>query len=417
MITLPGVVHPALSEVYNVATIIKNTNKKGAISFNIRVSCGYNYEGKQILKQMTWHPDPSLSPKQAEKQAQIEAILFENKVKSGKFMGRKVKFAVLADEWLDLVEQNRSLAVSTLERMKEMRDRTYKAIGHLPVDEIDFRTVQAFILSLSKDGINQRTGKGLSQKTQKHYLTFVSDVMRYAMKCGIIDRNPCIGVETTKSENKDIKVYTLDEEQTLLNALAEEAPIKYVVCIFFLAFCELRISEALGLEWHDIDFETGMFSIVRTSNYRNKATGVYTSGTKTKSSRRSIIAPPLLIQSLKKLKFEQNKQRVHCGDLWQESDRLFTQWDGKPMNPRTPYWWLSRFCAKHDLAFRGLHAFRHSFATNGIINAKIDVKTISAILGHSQTSTTLNIYAHAVQQANAAAIDQVAGLLNVSCSS
>ena len=56
-----------------MATIIKNTNKKGAISFNIRVSCGYNYEGKQILKQMTWHPDPSLTPKQAEKQAQLES--------------------------------------------------------------------------------------------------------------------------------------------------------------------------------------------------------------------------------------------------------------------------------------------------------------------------------------------------------
>ena len=404
-----------LCEVYNMATIIKNTNKKGAVSFNIRVSCGYNYEGKQILKQMTWHPDPSLTAKQAEKQAQLEAIVFENKVKSGKAVDRKVKFAVLADEWLDLVEQNKTLAVSTLERMKEFRERTYHAIGHIPVDKIDFRTVQSFILSLSKDGVNQRTGKGLGQKSQKHYLTFISDVMRYAIKCGIIDRNPCIGVETTKSEKKDINAYTLEEEQALLNALVKEAPIKYVVCIFFLAFCGLRISEALGLEWHDIDFETGLFSIVRTSNYRNKQTGVYTSGTKTKSSRRSIIAPPLLIQALKKLKFEQNKQRVQCGDLWFASDRLFTQWDGKPMNPRTPYWWLSKFCKARGLAFRGLHAFRHSFATNGIVNAKIDVKTISAILGHSQTSTTLNIYAHAVQQANAKAIDQVAGLLNVSC--
>ncbi len=43
-------------------------------------------------------------------------------------------------------------------------------------------------------------------------------------------------------------------------------------CIFFLAFCGLRISEALGLEWHDIDFETGLFSIVRTGNYRKKET-------------------------------------------------------------------------------------------------------------------------------------------------
>ncbi len=398
-----------------MATIIKRTNQKGALSFNIRVSCGYDYRGKQILKQMTWHPDPSLTLKQAERQAQIEAFLFEEKVKTGRIVDRKVKFATLADEWLELVEQNKTLAVSTLERMKEFRARTYQAIGHLQVDEINFRIVQAFILSLGKDGVNRKTGKGLGQKSQKHYLTFISDVMRYAIKCGMIDRNPCVGVETTKEEKKDIQVYTLEEEQALLQTLANEAPIKYVACIFFLAFCGLRISEALGLEWHDIDFETGLFSIVRTSNYRNKETGVYTGGTKTKSSRRSIIAPPLLLQTLKKLKFEQNKQRVQCGDLWLESDRLFTQWDGRPMNPRTPYWWLQKFCKAHDLAFHGLHAFRHSFATNGIINAKMDVKTISAILGHSQTSTTLNIYAHAVQQANAQAIDEVTKLLNVSC--
>ena len=80
------------------------------------------------------------------------------------------------------------------------------------------------------------------------------------------------------------------------------------------------------------------------------------------------------------------------------------------MHPSTPYWWLQKFCLKHNLPFKGVHAFRHSFATQAILNAKVDVKTVSAILGHSQASTTLEIYAHAFQETNAQALDSVANL-------
>ena len=80
------------------------------------------------------------------------------------------------------------------------------------------------------------------------------------------------------------------------------------------------------------------------------------------------------------------------------------------MHPNSTYYWLRKFCEKEKLPFRGLHAFRHSFATQAILNAKVDVKTVSAILGHSQTSTTLEIYAHAFQQANAQALESVADL-------
>ena len=68
-----------------------------------------------------------------------------------------------------------------------------------------------------------------------------------------------------------------------------------------------------------------------------------------------------------------------------------------------------------DLAvfYKGLHSFRHLVATQAITDG-IDVKTVSAILGHSQTSTTLNIYAHAVQQTNKEALTSIANLLETS---
>ena len=83
------------------------------------------------------------------------------------------------------------------------------------------------------------------------------------------------------------------------------------------------------------------------------------------------------------------------------------------MHPNTAYTWLQRFCESEDLAFYGIHAFRHSFATAAAITSgKVDIKTVSAILGHSQTSTTLNIYAHEIAKTNAAAMNVIADIIH-----
>ena len=80
------------------------------------------------------------------------------------------------------------------------------------------------------------------------------------------------------------------------------------------------------------------------------------------------------------------------------------------MHPNTPYNWLKRFCGSEGIEFKGLHSFRNTVATEAIANG-VDIKTVSSILGHSQTSTTLNIYAHTVQRANTKALNLMADLL------
>ncbi|MGN0476056.1 MAG: tyrosine-type recombinase/integrase, partial [Ruminococcus sp.] len=111
------------------------------------------------------------------------------------------------------------------------------------------------------------------------------------------------------------------------------------------------------------------------------------------------------------LKNEQLDQSIKCGDLWHDTDRLFITWCGEPMHPNTPYTWLERFCDENKLPFKGLHSFRHTFATQAITSGT-DVATVSSILGHSQTSTTLNLYTHAVQAANVKAINVMADLIS-----
>lgn len=394
-----------------MATISKKFNRKGEVSYRIKVSNGYTYDGKQIIKSMTWKPAENMTKKQIEKELNRQAILFEESVKSGDTPDRRIKFKDLADEWLDLISNTKEMKVSTIERLKTCKDRTYKAIGNVYVDDVTYRHIQHFIVSLSKEGVNNRTGGGLSEKSQKHYLTFVSDVMKYAIKCGIIFDNPCKNVTVVKTGKKEREPYSLEEEIAILDRLKAKAPTEYRLFFMFLIYLGLRRGEALAVEWKDIDFKTGVCSIVRTSLYQNKNTGIYTTTPKTKGSCRCLKLPDELITQLKAFRKEQSIQCVKCGDQWNKTDRLFTTWNGLPMQPYMPYNWLKRFCDKENLPFRGIHAFRHAFATQTIVSGQVDIKTVSSILGHSQTSTTLNIYAHEVAQANAQAMNVVADLI------
>lgn len=80
------------------------------------------------------------------------------------------------------------------------------------------------------------------------------------------------------------------------------------------------------------------------------------------------------------------------------------------MHPNTPYTFLQRLCETEGIPFKGIHSFRHFVATQAI-NSGIDIKSVSAMLGHSKTSTTLNIYTHAIENSNSTAIDCIADLL------
>ena len=176
-----------------------------------------------------------------------------------------------------------------------------------------------------------------------------------------------------------------------------------------LAYSGMRHGEALGLEYKDINFETSVLTICRTSNY-HQGYGVYTDTPKTKSSYRSLYIQPKIVGLIKLLKTQQEQQANDCGDLWVETDRLFIKWNGQPLHPSAPYKWHKRFCERENVSFKGLHSFRHFVASQALASG-VDVKAVSSMLGHSQTSTTLNIYAHVVQQANEKALNSVASVL------
>ena len=161
----------------------------------------------------------------------------------------------------------------------------YETINDVVVQDgivggIDFAVAFADLL---ENGKSERTGKPLSRKTVVHHLSFISNVFTYAVKMDMLTDNPCRRVTVPKGEAKEKEIYTLAEVEEIFNALETE-PLKYKLFIILAVYSGFRRGEMLGLEWKDINWEDGVISVRRTSNY-TAAKGIYTDTTKTKKSQ------------------------------------------------------------------------------------------------------------------------------------
>lgn len=311
-----------------------SVSKKGR-SFSIRVSCGFDIRGKQIVKYKTFCPPEGMSEKQAQKEANRQAVLFEEECKIGHCQTGSIKFEAFAEQWFKEYAKL-ELRPTTYERMRKLTARVYPAIGHLKLDKISRRDIKLFINDLALNGRNFKTGEPLSRKTIIHHVSFISDVFSYAIDMDMLTYNPCEKMKIPHiGEEKEREIYSPEEFDQLFELL-QQAPLKYRVFFTLAVFTGFRRGELLGLEWKDILWEENVISVRRTSAYTG-AEGQYTGKTKTKRSQRCNRYPDELFELLKEYKVWQDEERERQGEKWIDTDRLFTKWDGRPMNPQTPY--------------------------------------------------------------------------------
>lgn len=175
--------------------------------------------------------------------------------------------------------------------------------------------------------------------------------------------------------------------------------------LFSLAiYSGMRKGEILALKWPDIDFTTDTVSITKAVTM--VAGKPFIKAPKTKSSYRTVTIPHTLTVQLEQLRESQEEYRRKVGDYWKGDDFLFIQEDGRMMNYSTPYHALqtiiAQYNADHDpedqLPRIPFHGLRHTSATLLISEGHQDPRTVANRLGHAQTSTTLNIYTHALRE-------------------
>ncbi|MCD8089285.1 MAG: site-specific integrase [Clostridiales bacterium] len=162
----------------------------------------------------------------------------------------------------------------------------------------------------------------------------------------------------------------------------------------------LRRGELIALTWDDINFDNNTITINKSAARLNRETII--KSTKNKSSERTISIHKEVMSLVRFWQNEQRRLRLSLGTKWEGGNYIFIQWNGKLMNPGTPDQSFKSMLKRYNdtvedeadkLPNIRFHDLRHTSATL-LISANMDIKTVSARLGHAQTSTTMNIYAH-----------------------
>lgn len=228
----------------------------------------------------------------------------------------------------------------------------------------------------------------------------LESILGRAVRLGLIANNPADGTKLDLPHAELPEVQILDEQAAMavLDALEAE-PLKYQVLIHLALCLGCRRGELIALHWSDIDFETGMVKITHSA-YKLAGTPEELKDPKNRSSIRTLTIPEYCCKLLTAYHAEQTAERMKLGTLWQDGYFIFTQWNGKEMNPDTASKWFSAFLRRHNLAHDKFHALRHSSATLALQDGA-NIKAVAAHLGHSQLSTP-NRYVHALASADKA---------------
>lgn len=382
-----------------MATITKRGN-----SYRIRVSCGYNAAGKQIVKSMSWTPPAGMTQKQIEKEVNRIAVEFEARItgQDGAEMS-SMKLSDFCDRYLELSKT--TLSPTTYAFYTSVIEQIIKpALGHMKLNAVKPIHAQQFIQMLQGDGIrSDGRGERLSASTVKRYFTVLKAIFAKAYKLDLIDRNPTdtAKLDMPTVEEPEIQIFTAEEAGKMLACLQSE-PTMFQVLIHMALVTGMRRGELVAVKWNSIDFKQKTISVKR-SNYKLRGQDIQTKTTKTKKSIREIAIPEYLLELLRRHHAEQIQNAIRLGDKWHGDGWVFTQWNGEPMNPMTPTRQFDKFLEKNGIPHRKFHALRHTSATL-LLSSGTNIKNVAARLGHTQLSTT-NRYVHALRDADERAAD------------
>lgn len=383
-----------------MATVQKRTGKTG-VSYLIRVSAGYDSEGKQIIKSKTWRPAEGMTEKQTERELSRVAADFEKRIQNGDVAEcTSIRLSDFCKQYMELSKSTLSPTTYSYYQ-RTINELIIPALGHMKINAIRPIHVQRFIQALQEPGARS-DGKGtLSASSVRRYFTVLKSIMAKAYKLGLVDRNPTetARLDLPKIEEEEVEVFSKDEAAHLLECLDHE-PLMYKVLIHLAIVTGARRGELVALKWEHIDQIRKTVRICQ-SNYKLTGEGIKTKAPKTQKSARELSIPDYLIAMLNDLRREQLETSLKLGDAWNNGGWIFTQWNGLPMYPTTPTAWFDEFQKRHGIAHHKFHALRHTSGTLLLSNGT-NIKTVAARLGHTQLSTT-NRYLHSLSDSDAAA--------------
>ncbi len=267
-------------------------------------------------------------------------------------------------------------------------------LGKIKISKITKENIKTYLTSL-KDKI--------AISTQKKLIYIIKSSLMYAYNnkyCDYIDLNEI----KFKLNQKTIFILSREEQSILESTLKEKINIRKV-CLLLCLYTGLRVGEVCGLKWGDIDFSNKSLIIKRTiqriknpnSIIKNK-TLLIESTPKSETSNRIIPIPDFLINLLHQFKNDNNYF------LLSNSNKLY---DSRYLES-----FYARILKKCHINYNKFHTLRHTFATRSI-ESKMDIKTLSEILGHSSIEVTLKLYVHPTYEMKKASIENLVKFMSI----
>lgn len=240
-------------------------------------------------------------------------------------------------------------------------------------------------------------GTTLSPKTVLEYHRLISTVLDQAEKEQLVPFNVASKATLPKQKKKEVNYFQPQEITAIRDALEGE-PIKWKTITHLFLITGARRGEILGLKWDRVDWAGNRIHICNNILYTADR-GIFEDTPKTSTSDRFVSLPLETMQLLRQYRAWQSAERLRLGEYYQDQGFVFSQDSGNPMHPDSVNDWLKKFSKRHDLPHINPHAFRHSMASMLYFNG-VDSVSISKRLGHAQVSTTANIYAHVMEEAD-----------------
>lgn len=375
-----------------MASIKEKLDKNGNVVYQVQASNG---RGRRVWR--TFRPEPTWSKRTVQRELQRFAADLESQLEDGEVLTReetvrkaaaeaveaaKIKTLRQYAEAVYLPEKAGSVAEKTRTSYAQLlQQHVYPVLGDVPLPEITAAMLKALLTGLPE------------------HFAFASRVKAYAVLHGLfkaavmddtLDVNPMDKVPRPK-QSKDAalptehKAFTAEETRYILHCLEGE-PLKWRAFILLLIDTGCRRGEACGLQWQAVNLDAGTITIERNLQYTT-AKGVYETLPKNGRTRVVDISPDVanLLRELRRT------QPVTV--RW-----VFTQEDSpEPMHPDTPTRYFQRFGKRYGIEHFHPHKLRHTSASLAITHGA-DVVSVAARLGHSDSSTTLRMYAHANEE-------------------
>ncbi|MEA4966314.1 MAG: tyrosine-type recombinase/integrase [Oscillospiraceae bacterium] len=298
-----------------------------------------------------------------------------------------ILFADYMLKWLSIVRT--SIAVPTYSSYSEMVNSVivpYFREHKITLTKLKASDIQDFYL---------KQLERVSAFSVIHYHSNIHKALKYAVKTDLIPVNPADKVERPRKEKFIGSFYDAEEIKKLFEASKGTV---LEIPILLGAFYGLRRSEAIGLKWSAVDFERNTITIrhtVTSCTIDGKQSLYASDTTKTKSSRRTLPLVPFVHDRLLKLQEEQKENKKLCGRSYNKDyfEYICVNEIGELIKPDYVTDGFNTFLRKNGFRHIRFHDLRHSCASLMLAN-NVPMKQIQEWLGHSDFSTTANIYAH-----------------------